>query len=528
MPYVEQRGKRWRVRWKLADGKYSGGVTCHEETGEPFESEDEAREYGRDQETLIRLKIRTDRTRITFGDWANIWYAGLALEPSTMRTYRSVLQGHLLPVFEERYLDDLERTEFDPWERSIVRAGYAPRTAKDARALMINILGEAKPRYLDANPAERVKGKGKKASRRVQRQQAQEKEWATPLETVLIAERGALLARDPAAYDVIFTMGVATAWTGARWSEILALAPDSLKDGVLDIRWKLYELSGFYLGWPKDGSIRPADLPPFLETMLGALAGKARTCTCRGRRADLAPVDGDEEVEWCSGKRRYLFLTTEGAHFDRGWSSATMRAAADGVYPARKDKRGARPERPVLADTAVYGECLAEERPLVIPGERAWPGTPVRVPWPKATPDVEFIPPRGRGRPNWAAWLEHERPHLVSWLPIRPGLTWHGWRHSAQTWMDDAGIKKALKVERMGHTDSSISARYGHITAGMREELLQVLQALWENALAERFALSPHSAVPALDAALAPWRAGAMTKVISQISPRNGRRARSA
>ncbi|GIH29812.1 hypothetical protein Aph01nite_81220 [Acrocarpospora phusangensis] len=527
MPYTEPRGRRFRVRWKKADGTYTTGTTKNESTGDYFQSEEEAYDYGVDQETLIRLGLRKDRTKITFGRFANDWYAGLALEPPTMRKYRSLLSGHLLPVFEHRELDDLDDGEFDGWERSIVRAGYAPRTAYDARSLMITILGDAAPRYIDRNPAARKRGKGKKGEKRVQAYQRAAKVWPSPVESVLIAERAALLARDP---DV-FLMFATKAWTGVRWSELLALRPESLlADDMLDIDTKLYELSGFYLGYPKDGSLRVIDVPAFLGVLLRAQAQRARPCSCtpRGEREDLLPVDGDEEVEWCPGGRRYLFLTREGAHYQRGWSSATMRPAADGVYPGRDDKRWPRPPRPVLADTAVYRPAPARGRAQVLPGEYAWPGQPVRKPWPKAERGVEFVPPRGRGRPDYASWEEEERPHLVTWLPIRKGLTPHGFRHGHQTWMDDTGIKKALKVERMGHIDASMSGRYGHVTDGMREQLREVLQAMWENALAERARLWPTSQVPLLDAALAPWRDGTASKVVSQISPRNRRRARTA
>ncbi|MEU8277397.1 hypothetical protein ACFYOK_29620 [Microbispora bryophytorum] len=521
MAYTEQRGDKWRVRWKLANGKYSGGVTHDEKTGEPFTSEDEARQYGEDQETLIRLGLRKDPDKLTLGEWAATWYAGLALEPSTMRTYRSLLVGHLLPFWEQRPLHTLRAEEFDPWERSIIRAGYAPRTAQDARRLMINILGDAVPRYIPTNPAARKRGKGRKGVKRVEAYQRAVKVWPSPLETVLIAERAALLAGES---DDVFAMFVTKAWTGARWSELLAFGPQSLlPDGMLDIDSKLYELSGFYLGYPKDGSLRAVDLPPFLAALLRDVAGRARACTCSGR-AERPPVDGDEVVEWCTGRRRYLFLTAEGAHFGRGWSSATMRAAADGVYPGRDDRRWPRPPRPVLADAAVYGPAPPRGRAQALAGD-AWPGRPVRTPWPYAVAGEEFVPPRGRGRPDWPNWPEAERPHLVTWLPIRPGLTPHGFRHGHQTWMDDAAIKKALKVERMGHEDTSMSGRYGHVTEGMREELRSVLQGLWENAIAERFKVWPTSPVPVLDAELARWREGQADKVISQFSPRNSRRA---
>jgi len=38
-----------------------------------------------------------------------------------------------------------------------------------------------------------------------------------------------------------------------------------LSSSQIDIHWKLYELNGrFYRGRPKDGSMRTADIPPFL------------------------------------------------------------------------------------------------------------------------------------------------------------------------------------------------------------------------------------------------------------------------
>ncbi len=62
-----------------------------------------------------------------------------------------------------------------------------------------------------------------------------------------------------------FVMIVTIAYTGMRWSEAIGLRPAFVQADQLRIEWKLYELRGpFYLGGPKDGSIRPVDLPPFL------------------------------------------------------------------------------------------------------------------------------------------------------------------------------------------------------------------------------------------------------------------------
>lgn len=527
MPYVEQRGPdRWRVRWKQADGTYSGGVTKNEQTGQYFASDEEARTYGVDQETLIRLGLRKDRKKIKFAERANTWYAAQSLEPTTMAKYRSLLQGHLLPRWASTPLEveQFDPEIVDPWEQSIIRAGYAPRTAYDARSLLITILNDCVPQYMDYNPAERRRGKGRKGLRRVARALQAAKVWPTPLQVVLLAERAALLA----ANEDVFVLLVAKGWTGLRWSEVLALTPAKLRAGqILDINQKLYELKDFYLSHPKDGSIRQLDNPRFLWAMLHGQAQRARECSCTGRSNDLPRVDGEEHVTWCAGGR-YLFLTPAGTHYQRGnFADHVMRPAADGAYPGRKGAR-ARPPRPVLADAAVYGASAERGRRLVVEGAVAWPGRPVYWPWPYAEPGVDFVPPRGRGRPDWPNWPEGARPHLVSWRPLVPGLTVHGLRHGHQTALDDAGIRQALKVERMGHEDASMSARYGHITDGMREQLVDLLQGLWENAIAERFKIHPYSQIPALDRELAAWREGTASKVISQISPKNERRARHA
>ncbi|GHE33031.1 hypothetical protein GCM10017673_39920 [Streptosporangium violaceochromogenes] len=525
MPYVEQRGKYWRVRWKQNDGRYSSGVTADEKTKEKFRTEDEAYQYGLDQETLIRLGLHQKKQEtITFGAWANIWYCGLGLEPSTMAKYRMMLQGHLLPVFETRPLDDLAPEEMDPWERSIVRAGYAPRTARDARDLMVTILNAAIPRYLTYNPASRRRGTGRKGLRRVERAKRRRAVWPTAGETIAIAERAAILA----GHDEVFLLLVTAAFTGLRWSEVLALEPDALlPDGRLDIRQKLYELKGFYVGHPKDGSLRTLHLPPFLLELLRDAAERARRCTCTGRREGLPPVDGEEVVEWCSG-RRYLFLAPSGAHYQRGnFGTRVMRPAADGVYPARTGAR-AQPARPVLADVASYTPPAAGGRSRAQPGRPAYPGRPTYWSWPYAVAGEGFVAPQGRGRPNWAAWPEEERPHLVSWLPVRPGLTVHGLRHGHQTWLDDGGIKEALKKDRMGHEDlTDMSEIYGHITPRMVTDLLVLLQALWLEGVGERRRIHPRSAVPALDAALRAFEGGDDGESVILFSQNSPNRLRS-
>ena len=70
-------------------------------------------------------------------------------------------------------------------------------------------------------------------------------------------------------------------------------------EDAIDIQWKLYEMKGrFYIGRPKDGSIRMADLPPFLVALLTEHLDqvKGRQCTCREKPGPDARTKGPGEV----------------------------------------------------------------------------------------------------------------------------------------------------------------------------------------------------------------------------------------
>jgi integrase len=243
----------------------------------------------------------------------------------------------ILPAFGHRSLESLAAEEISAWELRLVERGYSRRTARDARSMLTTVLADAIPRHIRVNPAQRRRGKGRKGQRRIERHEKAEKAWATPLEALLVAERCAALS----GCDTDFVMIVTIAWTGMRWGEAVGLPPDCVREETMGIEWKLYELGGwFYRGRPKDGSIRPADLPPFLAQLLaGHLAASGgRTCTCRR----------NNEPPWCPGGR-YMFLGPRRGHFRRSaYSARFFRPAADGWYPAA----GSQAAAPVLVNAA--------------------------------------------------------------------------------------------------------------------------------------------------------------------------------
>jgi hypothetical protein len=128
-------------------------------------------------------------------DWVNRWYPALDLEPTTLSNYRYQIEVNILPEFGHRSLASLTPEEIAAWEmRLTAESGYARRTSRDARSTLATILNDAVPRYIQSNPAERKRGKGRKGLRRIAKRERAEKVWATPLQALLIAERCAALS----------------------------------------------------------------------------------------------------------------------------------------------------------------------------------------------------------------------------------------------------------------------------------------------------------------------------------------------
>jgi hypothetical protein len=118
---------------------------------------------------------RIFRSTYTLAEWVNQWYPALDLERTTLANYRYMIEVHILPTFGERAVTSITAEQVSSWERQIAESGYARRTAKDARATLTTILGEAIPRHIQVNPAQRRRGKGRKGQRRIERNEKAEK-----------------------------------------------------------------------------------------------------------------------------------------------------------------------------------------------------------------------------------------------------------------------------------------------------------------------------------------------------------------
>ena len=229
----------------------------------------------------------------------------------------------------------------------IAASGYSRRTARDARTTLTTIFGDAIPRHVQVNPAQRRRGKGRKGQRRIERIEHAEKVWPTPLQALLVAERCAALS----GRDTDFVMVLTLAYTGMRWGELLALTPKAIRGDQLRVDWKLYELGGrFYKGRPKDGSMRPVDLPPFLAELLANHLREYPPQTCKCRNPDKP---------WCPGAE-YVFLSRTLA------SPPPLRLRRAPLPPGRRrlvPRPSHPPAMPVLVDASWPVSGVRRSRP---------------------------------------------------------------------------------------------------------------------------------------------------------------------
>jgi integrase len=333
----------------------------------------------------------------------------------------------------------------------------------------------AKPPLLRYNPALRQRNRGRRTGRKLAL--SPQRAWATPLQTLLLAERAALVSGQASDFTLIITIG----YTGMRWGEAIGLEHAFLQPDAIHVEWQLREIKGiFHRIPPKDDSYRspkwepglPVDLPPFLISLLARQAEQTAGLRCACAKAH-------------EGSGRYLFTGPDGGHYRRSnYARRIFRPACDGRYPSASG----RPARLIIADTT------------------SLPGTPIAA-WPAVPPltgdlaSSTWAPPRGRGIPA----IPDGTP-LACWLPIQPGLTPHGLRHSHNTWMAEDGIPEILAEQRLGHEVPGMRGLYTHVSDTMRQDLTAKLQTRWESSLQARAAISTRSPLPLLDELLASYR----------------------
>jgi integrase len=507
MAYAEKvpspRGDYWRGKYKNPAGAW---VSVRDETGKVtrYRTRRDAEKAADDTEAAVRAgRWRDPRNgNITFTGWAQEWYARQDLAASTMANLRRHLEDHLLPFFGPCPLRDIDAALITRWENE-ERRHYAPSSVRTWRGTLHLILGDAVPAHITVNPASRPRGRGKRSGRTTAGRRGPERVITSPLGVLLIAERMSILT----GRDDEFTMVQALYWAALRIGEAIGLERPYVRPASLRVEWQLTEVEGQLVRCPpKDDSYGDVDTPPFLHALLAAHMRLVPPVQCP-----------------CHGK----------AHVFRGYWPPRTRgnmttgkvAQAAGVSPATAAAAFSNPGRvspPVRARVLQAAAALGYERPADTPGYH-WPrtsfgrlftaaasarlrpgcGVPLTGDWPGTRV-------RGPGAGHRAQWC---------WLPVAPGMSPHGLRHSVKTLMEEQRIPEIMSEAHLRHDLPGVSAVYRHVTPAMRAELTAMMSAQWEAALDARLDMAPSSPVPVLAALLAARAADRRPALVSRESP---------
>jgi integrase len=232
MAWVEQRGTRWRVRFRTADGTV-GTDSSHA----TFTAADlRCKQVDIDQ--AYDTYLDPNSGRISLAEWVTIWEAGHQAGPAKRATYNSYLRNHILPRFGDTPINKITRQDAKVFVKQLNQS-LAERTVADVMSLLSLLLREAvADRRIGFNPGHGI---------RVTTGHRLERTPATAQQINRITER--IRRRS----DQILV--ITAAYTGMRWGELagLAKANTHLGDGHISIH-------------PEVGALHEVGRPPLPRT----------------------------------------------------------------------------------------------------------------------------------------------------------------------------------------------------------------------------------------------------------------------
>jgi hypothetical protein len=429
--YKVRNGKQtkqftWRARYKKPDGTWGS------EPG--FPTKTAAENWGEQQEAAIRAGtwIDPEKLRTPFGKWVEIWKTSIHKRPRTHSSRAYLLDKLLLPEFEHKPLMEVNNVfAVQSWATLASKplGPHDPATVAQARSLLSTILSGAEDAgYIPVN---------KLFGRRIlvgadHTPDGKEEVWAQPDEVYRMDVRFG---------GVQGLMVTVDSYLGPRWGELAGLHKDNC----------LLKRTDKIDGRPVVRHVLRID------PQVGSLHEDPVELDAEGLAAWHAAEDA--RLEMCRAK---------------GWKANRRKAPRNklNVYVGPpKNKYSAReidvPEF-MVRRLAAHIESWPFDYPFSTPSGTFWlRGNFSRELRPVA--DGRKAIPRKRGYAG-----------REGWEPILPGFTMRGARHTADTWMKEDRVDRALRFLTMGWVPKDIEGTYEHVTPEMRRHRLQCLEARWE------------------------------------------------
>lgn len=119
MPYVEWRGNKCRVKWWAGEYLPNGHKKYEAKSG--FADENEAVEYGLDREYEVRhgTAIKQRHSRTLMADYCRDWLAAQDLRPTSMRTYKAIINRQIEPYWGSRAVGEITAFEYEAWKKAL-------------------------------------------------------------------------------------------------------------------------------------------------------------------------------------------------------------------------------------------------------------------------------------------------------------------------------------------------------------------------------------------------------------------------
>lgn len=216
-------------------------------------------------------------------------YSAVNHKASTHDSYRTALDLHLYPYFEDMQLDSISRKDVKEFINLKLQGGLGPGTVRNLKAYLSAILSEAvDDELIESNPALRT---GKLINKKANKKAIHPLTWEEKVEL-----ENAMQKHYPRHYPFF----LAALRTGMRLGELVAL-----KTGDLDFHGRFIEVRRSFakgrLTTPKSGQLRRVDMSTELSKVLKAHIIK-------GKKISLKKGWG-EPPEW-------LFFNEEGGMID--------------------------------------------------------------------------------------------------------------------------------------------------------------------------------------------------------------------
>lgn len=422
MPYAEQRGRKWRVKFNTYTRNPETGKWIYDQEG-GFDTEKEALEYGLDRESDARNDRYVSRRdgAVLMSDYCRTWPQTQDVGHLRKKAIKSMIRLYVEPKWGDMAVNDIKASAVRAWKiwldsQPNIGDGYGREIFGVFSMMMDDAVEDG---MIQSSPVQkkRRRGRYKKTKRERKREMR--------IEDVHQLACNALIYWGFAGYVFILTM----AFTGMRPAELYALrreychpnwpASDPRTDPDEEVRYE--EDMERYAGddpmpairveWqhqredgelklfpPKYESRRTLVVPPFLAELLEML---------------LKSHDG----EW-------VFPSIDNGELaNANFSFTYWRKIADG-RPA---------SQPFTRVRLGQRQTVAPRRPL---------------------PEIPAVK-------NWVG----KRLYLL--------------RHGHKEWLDEDGHSRIASESRMGHEVAGVEGLYANVTAAMERRIMETLQRRW-------------------------------------------------